>query len=148
MEVAGTVDLDNLTSDESKLMYLVERIVADKHSDDEDSSDDHDDECNVCGEPGDLICCEECPRVFHVDCLVKGGRATRGELEDEDMDFVCFKCGEIKKAEETAWKAREEMEEKEREEGGGEPNLDSIVFEVRLDEERRTEGWAEGCPVP
>lgn len=30
----------------------------------------HDDVCAVCGEEGNLLCCDFCPRTYHLDCLV------------------------------------------------------------------------------
>lgn len=30
----------------------------------------HDDVCAVCGEEGNLLCCDFCPRTHHLDCLV------------------------------------------------------------------------------
>jgi hypothetical protein len=30
---------------------------------------DSDDACRWCGEGGDLICCETCPAVWHIECL-------------------------------------------------------------------------------
>lgn len=29
----------------------------------------HEDNCRVCHRPGDLLCCETCPAVFHLNCL-------------------------------------------------------------------------------
>jgi hypothetical protein len=29
----------------------------------------HDDECGVCREGGELLCCDACPAAFHVACL-------------------------------------------------------------------------------
>ena len=34
---------------------------------DDDSSEDY---CHVCGFDGDLLCCDHCPLVFHIECLV------------------------------------------------------------------------------
>lgn len=30
----------------------------------------HDDVCAVCGEEGNLLCCDFCPKTHHLDCLV------------------------------------------------------------------------------
>ena len=35
-----------------------------------DESDPNDDECHVCGQEGNLICCESCPHSFHPCCVL------------------------------------------------------------------------------
>lgn len=50
--------------------------------DEEDS--DNEDECAVCGEVGDMICCDTCPKVFHLECLkIK---------EIPEGDWSCYEC--------------------------------------------------------
>lgn len=50
--------------------------------------DTHDDVCWECGEGGDLVCCDACPRAWHVACA--GLPAVPAESEE----FVCGKCDE------------------------------------------------------
>lgn len=40
----------------------------DKETADNEQESDHDSQCHVCGEDGELICCDRCPKVYHFDC--------------------------------------------------------------------------------
>ena len=52
----------------------------------EEEEDLNDDECGVCGKPGDLACCDGCPRAFHPKCI----RMTTLELQADS--WLCPKC--------------------------------------------------------
>ena len=44
------------------------------------------DYCNKCKDGGDLLCCDRCPRSFHLKCL------GLTEAEIPDGDWFCDKC--------------------------------------------------------
>ncbi|XP_075425695.1 uncharacterized protein LOC142465569 isoform X3 [Ascaphus truei] len=48
----------------------------------------NDDECSVCGDGGDLTCCEECPRSFHVECHVPSIQ----HMESSSAFWICTFC--------------------------------------------------------
>ncbi|CAO1356173.1 unnamed protein product [Diamesa serratosioi] len=39
--------------------------------------------CNICSEPGELVCCDSCPGSFHADCI---------KYEASDDKFICEEC--------------------------------------------------------
>jgi hypothetical protein len=53
---------------------------------DEEGSSDNDDECDLCGKEGELVCCDGCPRAFHTKCL---NVASADELGDP---WYCTHC--------------------------------------------------------
>merc|ERR1711981_614833 len=52
------------------------------------SSDPNHDECHICGFGGSLLCCDECPKAFHLNCI---GLETNGVPEGE---WSCGRCEE------------------------------------------------------
>ena len=51
--------------------------------------DDHDDQCFICKEHGELICCDFCTKVVHWTCIQQ--KFTLKPPEPED-DFMCHRC--------------------------------------------------------
>lgn len=64
-------------------------------------SDDSDDMCAVCGDFGELLCCDgaNCTRAYHLECLKPKDRPGE-ELEEEDSLWLCPVCsskGEVER---------------------------------------------------
>ncbi|KAE8604580.1 hypothetical protein XENTR_v10014745 [Xenopus tropicalis] len=53
-----------------------------------ESLQQNDDECSVCGDGGDLLCCEECPRSFHSNCHVP----STSEAKSSSESWICTFC--------------------------------------------------------
>jgi hypothetical protein len=52
----------------------------------QDFFDQHNDHCDVCNQPGELLCCATCTLVFHIDCLLPK------LIEEPPDDWRCTHC--------------------------------------------------------
>ncbi|KAJ7284214.1 hypothetical protein O6H91_02G152900 [Diphasiastrum complanatum] len=49
--------------------------------------------CRWCGNGGDLVCCEQCDKVFCQECITKNfGEGELLRILDTDGDWLCFVC--------------------------------------------------------
>ncbi|KAK9818234.1 hypothetical protein WJX72_009182 [[Myrmecia] bisecta] len=64
---------------------LEDSFIAEEGEDEEwQDQTQHDDLCAVCQQDGELLMCDGCPRVFHVDCL--------GMTRVPEGDWFCAVC--------------------------------------------------------
>ena len=57
---------------------------------DDDTDNENNDECEVCKEDGELLCCDDCPRSFHIECAKR--ELPGFEMPDDDEHWVCGMC--------------------------------------------------------
>jgi hypothetical protein len=57
------------------------------HEQEQDFFDQHNVHCQVCDQPGEVLCCATCNLVFHVDCV-----RPKLLLEDAPNDWMCAYC--------------------------------------------------------
>uniref|UniRef100_A0A452U8S3 RING-type E3 ubiquitin transferase n=1 Tax=Ursus maritimus TaxID=29073 RepID=A0A452U8S3_URSMA len=87
---SGLSSLVNGKSPIRSLVHRSSRIGGDGNSKDDDPNEDW---CAVCQNGGDLLCCEKCPKVFHLTCHVPT------LLSFPSGDWICTFCRDIGKPE-------------------------------------------------
>lgn len=87
---SGLSSLVNGKSPIRNLMHRSARVGGDGNSKDDDPNEDW---CAVCQNGGDLLCCEKCPKVFHLTCHVPT------LLSFPSGDWICTFCRDIGKPE-------------------------------------------------
>ncbi len=69
--------------------------------------DTSEDFCAVCRSGGELVCCDECPRVYHIDCHVP----SLNEVTMNDK-WKCSLCSEINNSSTTLKRKHEDSNDK------------------------------------
>ncbi|KAF3813286.1 hypothetical protein GH733_018450, partial [Mirounga leonina] len=87
---SGLSSLVNGKSPIRSLVHRSSRIGGDGNSKDDDPNEDW---CAVCQNGGDLLCCEKCPKVFHLTCHVPT------LLSFPSGEWICTFCRDIGKPE-------------------------------------------------
>jgi hypothetical protein len=92
MSAAKVIDmLRSLENDERKLHIVTKIDDVDNDSDEEENVDQHNDLCDVCSKGGEVLCCDTCSLVFHLECLglssVPGGKWLCHYCVDDGMDL-------------------------------------------------------------
>ncbi|MBZ3884982.1 E3 ubiquitin-protein ligase TRIM33 [Sciurus carolinensis] len=87
---SGLSSLVNGKSPIRSLIHRSARMGGDGNSKDDDPNEDW---CAVCQNGGDLLCCEKCPKVFHLTCHVPT------LLSFPSGDWICTFCRDIGKPE-------------------------------------------------
>ncbi|XP_044011620.1 bromodomain adjacent to zinc finger domain protein 1A isoform X2 [Aphidius gifuensis] len=105
--------------------FTKNRLIDDEDEDEDDNNNDDDDNnekhlelyktnkkqelCSGCGSTGNLIACDTCPKLYHLDCIEPQplSRAPRGR-------WSCFNCKNSRKSAPKIVKGREREKETER----------------------------------
>ncbi|NXJ92017.1 AIRE regulator, partial [Corythaixoides concolor] len=113
------------------------------HSQDPAPYQENEDECAVCGDGGELICCDGCPRAFHLACLVPPlPRVPSGMWRCSSCVVSAAEPGRLQKVDAAAERPPEIPGEEARgtRQGGGDGSVCSRCF-TQIPTPRH-------CPVP
>jgi PHD-finger len=77
--------LTNITGTEAEAAAACSEIASQSSRTTEDRNDDY---CAVCRNGGDLLCCDRCPRVYHLKCHVPALSST----PDPNVTWLCTLC--------------------------------------------------------
>lgn len=81
LEEADTSETEHPSLSEDQIPFKEAEVI-------DDGSVDY---CHFCMKPGDIICCDFCPRAFHEKCMIENGYYDQ-TISDEDAKWECVIC--------------------------------------------------------